>query len=237
MVELQIMGLALDEGAKTPLLLMKAKKTDRILSIWVGATEAIAISLALNGIPMPRPLTHDLLLNCIYSLGATIERVEITGLVEGMYMAELVLSTSASILRMDSRPSDAVALALRAGKPIMVADDILQSAGTFKLQTLESGSAQFYSPSETPELLATLFTMPDSPAIGEARLSENKRPEPKKEGEVKAMPQITISVTSVERHGKNAAPKVNQTGTTETSSEKSFEDILRELDPETKYRM
>lgn len=247
MVEMQVMGLALEESAKAPILLLKATRNARILPIWVGAAEAVAISTALNSIPLPRPLTHDLLLNCIYSLGGKIHSVEISAISEGSYRAELVVDSPSGQLRIDSRPSDAIALALRAGKPINANEDVLTSAGTYHLRAIESGKAQFYGPTEMPELLATLFTLPDSPKFMET--GENRTSQIPENG-----PRITVTVTPVRRddeHADQTAPRVRkkmhgepgleQAKQTpeqlEQAREKSLEELLRALDPESKYRM
>lgn len=231
MVEMQVMGLALDGNAKAPILLLREQQSARILPVWIGATEAVAISLALNSIPMPRPLTHDLLLNCIYALNGSVHSVEISALHEGAYRAELVIESKGELLRQDSRPSDAVALALRAAKPILVSREVLDNAGTYRLQALESGSAQFYGPSETPELLATLFTMPDSPKMEDVRAEA-----PNGGAESGAKPQITVTVTPV-RRGEARKNVISIDAAPKNASETHLEDLLRSLDPETKYRM
>jgi len=125
MVEMEVVGLAVDEETKMPLIILKDKEEKYILPIWIGALEAMAISIPLNGIKMLRPMTHDLFLSTLENLGAKLEHIEITEVKDSTYYAEVVLLKGDEKLRIDSRPSDAIALALRAKVPIMVSQKIL----------------------------------------------------------------------------------------------------------------
>ena len=133
MVEMKVFGLALDEDSQVPVLILKDIEEKRVLPIWIGAMEAMAISLVLNGVTLPRPMTHDLLLNTITDLGFTVDAIEVVGLDDGTYYAEIVaVSTHMDqpvTKRIDCRPSDAVAVALRADCPIRVARPVLDEAG------------------------------------------------------------------------------------------------------------
>lgn len=129
MVELRVFGLALDEKNQSPVLILKDLEDVKVLPIWIGAMEAMAISLALNKVDFPRPMTHDLLLSVIIGMGAAISGVEITRVEEGTYYAELVLRLGDQETRIDSRPSDAIALAVRAEAPVFVAEAVLAEAG------------------------------------------------------------------------------------------------------------
>ncbi|MDK2957766.1 MAG: uncharacterized protein PWQ57_3264 [Desulfovibrionales bacterium] len=129
MVEMQVFGLALDEDSQVPVLILKDKEEKSVLPIWIGAMEAMAISLALNKVAFPRPMTHDLLLNALTVLEGKVLRIEITSLEEGTYFAEIVVQQGEVERRIDSRPSDAIALALRAEAPILVNETVLESAG------------------------------------------------------------------------------------------------------------
>lgn len=122
---MKVFGLALDETAQVPVLVLKDAEEQQTLPIWIGAMEAMAISLALNDVHLPRPMTHDLLLSMSNGLGGVIQRVDVTRLEGGTYYAEIVIDMKGEEKRIDSRPSDAVALALRAGCSIFVADAIL----------------------------------------------------------------------------------------------------------------
>ena len=128
MVEMKIFGLALDENNKSPILVLKDEAGNAV-PIWIGAMEAMAISMAINEVPFPRPMTHDLLLNTIVGMGGTVTRVEVTDIESGTFFAEIVVSTEEATTKLDSRPSDAIALAVRAKCPIFVADDVIKQAG------------------------------------------------------------------------------------------------------------
>ncbi|MDR2745464.1 MAG: bifunctional nuclease family protein [Desulfovibrio sp.] len=126
MVEMRVLGLTLDEQSKTPVVILRTKNGDAVLPILVGPTEAMAISLALDGESLPRPLTHDLLLLCLNAFRHDLVGVEITHCEEGVYYAVLVLHSQTSRLRIDCRPSDAIALALRAKAPILVSGAVMR---------------------------------------------------------------------------------------------------------------
>jgi hypothetical protein len=125
MVEMKIFGLALDEQSQVPLLILKDKEEQQVLPIWIGAMEAMSISISLNKVNISRPLTHDLMLQTLTTLGATIERVAVIDLREGTYYAEIHLRHQDRTHLIDSRPSDAIALAVRVDAPIMASEDLL----------------------------------------------------------------------------------------------------------------
>ena len=125
MIEMKVFGLALDEESQVPVLILKDSKEQNALPIWIGAMEAMAISLALNDVELPRPMTHDLLLNMIHALDAHVVCVNLTELAEGTYYANVEVEVEGGIRRIDSRPSDAVALALRAKAPILVNEAVI----------------------------------------------------------------------------------------------------------------
>jgi len=141
---MKIFGLAVDEKAQSPVLILKDEARDLALPIWVGPVEAMAISLAINAVETPRPMTHDLVTRVAESLSATLTAVEIVALREGTFYAELVLLRQAegkdTLTRIDCRPSDAVAIAARAGVRILVAESVLAEAGT---RTLAGAKAEF----------------------------------------------------------------------------------------------
>lgn len=126
MIEMKVFGLALDEESQVPVLILKDMSEKAVLPIWIGAMEAMAISLALNDVKLPRPMTHDLLLHMIVALDAKVVSVNVTALNEGTYYAEIEVEVGGGLRRIDSRPSDAIALALRAKAPILVAEPVLQ---------------------------------------------------------------------------------------------------------------
>jgi bifunctional DNase/RNase len=126
MIEMKVFGLALDEESQVPVLILKDSEEKTVLPIWIGAMEAMAISLALNDVELPRPMTHDLLLTMIHKLDAHVVAVNVTELTEGTYYADIEVEVEGGIRRIDSRPSDAIALALRAKAPILVAKSVIE---------------------------------------------------------------------------------------------------------------
>jgi hypothetical protein len=132
MVEMHVFGLALDEDSQVPVLILKDKGEERTLPIWIGAMEAMAISLSLNNVNLPRPMTHDLLLSSIRQLEGEVARVDVVSLKEGTFYAEIEVKVGEGVKRIDSRPSDAIALALRAEAPIFVDNEVLEQAAADK---------------------------------------------------------------------------------------------------------
>jgi bifunctional DNase/RNase len=124
---MRVLGLTLDETSHAPILLLQEETGQELLPIWIGPLEAMAISVVLGKVPMERPLTHDLCLNVLHSLKARLSGVELVDMRDGIYYADLVLQLeSGATHRLDCRPSDAVALALRARVPIRASKAILQ---------------------------------------------------------------------------------------------------------------
>jgi hypothetical protein len=126
MIEMKVFGLALDEESQVPVLILKDTEEKAVLPIWIGAMEAMAISLALNDVVLPRPMTHDLLLNMILKLDAQVVAIHVTELTDGTYYATIEVEVEGGIRHIDSRPSDAIALALRAKAPILVAESVIE---------------------------------------------------------------------------------------------------------------
>lgn len=130
MVEMRVFGLALDEKNQSPVLILKDLEEKTVLPIWIGAMEAMAISIALNKVEFSRPMTHDLLLSTILALGGRVVRIDLVRIVEGTFYAELVVEQGETTHRIDARPSDAIAVAVRANAPLFVADEVLATVGT-----------------------------------------------------------------------------------------------------------
>ncbi|WP_297263185.1 bifunctional nuclease family protein [uncultured Desulfovibrio sp.] len=135
MLEMRVTGLGLDAASKTPVVYLRQVDGEARLSILVGAMEALSISLMLNGEQLPRPLTHDLLLMCLKAMGARLGGVEICDMRDGLYLAALNLRLADKAIRLDCRPSDAVALALRAQAPIFVRSSLLTQGREDAAQT------------------------------------------------------------------------------------------------------
>ncbi len=149
MVIMQVIGLTVDSATKTPIVVLQEASGRELLPIWIGAMEAMAISLALSGGTLPRPLTHDLLLKTLEVMEGRLEAVDITGLYEGTYYAELVLAKGDAVFRVDCRPSDGIALALRVPAPIRVSEQVLEDAAKARLRPSEEGTAQLTRPTDT----------------------------------------------------------------------------------------
>lgn len=132
MVHVRIASLALDPRSNQPVIVLKPLDDEpghgRLLPIWIGHPEATAILLAIEGVETPRPMTHDLLRGVVESLDAYLERVEITRVEEGTFYAALVLRGEERTRVVDARPSDSIALAVRTGAPIFVAEEVLDDA-------------------------------------------------------------------------------------------------------------
>ena len=127
--EMQIRGLILDPQSESPIVVLREMGESLYLPIWIGAFEANAIALALESVRLKRPMTHDLLRSTVEELGATLQRIEIHALLDGTYFARLVVHQAyGETVEIDARPSDAIALALRARAPIWVARAVLDHA-------------------------------------------------------------------------------------------------------------
>jgi bifunctional DNase/RNase len=128
MVELTLVGVRVELPQNQPIVLLKEREGERYLPIWIGAAEATAIALAMQGVEPPRPMTHDLFKNVLDELHVSLERIEITDLVDGTFFAVLRLSRNGASHEVSSRPSDAIALAVRTSVPIFVSEDVLGEA-------------------------------------------------------------------------------------------------------------
>lgn len=128
MIPMDLAGVRMELPSNQPIVLLKERDGERFLPIWIGAAEAAAIAFALQGIPTPRPMTHDLMKAVLDELGVVIERVSITELRDGTFFALLHLSRGDQQWEVSSRPSDAIALAVRAEAPIAAAEDVVEEA-------------------------------------------------------------------------------------------------------------
>jgi bifunctional DNase/RNase len=130
LVPMSIKGLMLDPVSNSPIVVLKDDAEKFFLPIWVGIFEANAIALQLENVSTPRPMTHDLLRNMIAELDARVTRVVINDLRDSTFFAQIRVITGERTLELDARPSDAIALALRADAPIYVAQSVLEQAQT-----------------------------------------------------------------------------------------------------------
>jgi hypothetical protein len=130
MVEMELLAVRIELPGNTPVVLLRELTGERrILPIFIGQPEATAIAFAIDGVITPRPMTHDLMKNLLDELGVTVERIVITDLSEGTFFAEIHLSQGTARHQVSSRPSDAIALALRVGCPIFAEEPVLAEAG------------------------------------------------------------------------------------------------------------
>ena len=127
-VEVRIRGLMMDPSTNMPIVVLKDVGSDTVMPIWVGVFEANAILIEIEKVSEPRPMTHDLTKNLIQYLNARLERVVINELRDDTFLASLWLRQGGEAVMVDARPSDAIALALRADCPIYVSEQVLQTA-------------------------------------------------------------------------------------------------------------
>ena len=127
-IEVRIRGLMMDPSTSMPIVVLKDVASETVMPIWVGIFEANAIALEIEKVAAPRPMTHDLARNLIRNLNARLERIVISELKDDTFYATLWLQQGDESLVLDARPSDALALALRADCPIYVTDEVMQKA-------------------------------------------------------------------------------------------------------------
>jgi uncharacterized protein len=129
-IEMTIKGLMVDPITNMPIIILRDKDGQRVLPIWVGVFEANAIALQMENVTTPRPMTHDLLKNVILDLKADIQKIVVSDLRENTFYALIYLVVNGEPVAVDARPSDAIALALRAQAPIYVEDRVIDHAKT-----------------------------------------------------------------------------------------------------------
>jgi bifunctional DNase/RNase len=127
-IEVRIRGLMMDPATNMPIVVLKDIASETVMPIWVGIFEANAIAIEIEKVAAPRPMTHDLTRNLIRHLSAQLERVVITEIRDETFFAVLWIRQEGEAVTVDARPSDAIALALRADCPIYVAEEVMQTA-------------------------------------------------------------------------------------------------------------
>jgi hypothetical protein len=143
MIPVHIHSLGLDEQNNQPVLILREDGGLRVVPIWIGHPEAMAIMLAVQGIEPPRPMTHDLMMSIVSAAGYEVERVEITRVEAGTFYASLVLSSAERTLTIDARPSDSLALAVRAGCPVFIDEEVMRISGVVPEAEAEEEVAAF----------------------------------------------------------------------------------------------
>jgi hypothetical protein len=125
---MSIKGLMLDPSSNVPIVILEHSESQVFLPIWIGVFEANAIALRIEQVETPRPMTHDLFHNTLENLGAAIQKIVISDLRDNTFFAMIHLQRNGDIVKVDARPSDAIALALRAEAPIFVTRPVLEKA-------------------------------------------------------------------------------------------------------------
>jgi uncharacterized protein len=128
MQQMNVYGVSFDLVGKQPIVLLKTMEGNRFLPIWIGHSEAAAILMKLQNQPPPRPMTHDLVADILSQLDAQIVQVAVTELRENTFFAQVTIRQDGSEIEIDSRPSDAIALAVRTDAPIYVADEVIDES-------------------------------------------------------------------------------------------------------------
>jgi bifunctional DNase/RNase len=161
-VEVKIRALMMDPNSGTPIIILKDINSEMMLPIWVGAYEANAIALEIEKIAPQRPMTHDLLRNLIIEIGAHVQRVVVTELRDNTFFAIIEMDTSdGNTLMLDSRPSDAIALALRADCPIFVDLDVIRAsrnAVASEQEVVDQG--EVHEEEEWPDVIGEVGDLP-----------------------------------------------------------------------------
>jgi uncharacterized protein len=128
MIELNLVGVRVELPTNQPIVLLKEREGERYLPVWIGVAEAQAIAFALQGIVTARPMTHDLMKNILEEIGVHLERIVITELREGTFYAVIDMAQNGTRFQISSRPSDAIALAVRVNVPIYANEEVLSEA-------------------------------------------------------------------------------------------------------------
>jgi bifunctional DNase/RNase len=129
MIQVRVSGLIVDDNSKSPVVILQEIEGERYLPIWIGPFEAQAIANEIQGKKFPRPLTHDLLASTIGSLKGKVSRIVINDLRDKTFFASIIIERGEEVVSLDARPSDSIALAVRAAAPIFVAEKILEGEG------------------------------------------------------------------------------------------------------------
>lgn len=143
MIEMKVSGLATDSTSRMPIVILTDKEEKRYLPIWVGVYESDAILMALENIEVPRPMTHDLLKVILETTGIEVQEVMISSIKENTFFAKIILKDKKAEYEIDSRPSDAIALALRTDAPIFVAENVIMEATIMDKEKYEKEMQDF----------------------------------------------------------------------------------------------
>lgn len=128
MIEMELTGVRVELPSNQPIVLLRERAGERYLPIWIGAAEAAAIALSLQGVETPRPMTHDLMKNILQDLAVSVHRVVVTELKDSTFFASIQMQRGDDSFEISSRPSDAIALAVRLATPIFASEEVLEEA-------------------------------------------------------------------------------------------------------------
>jgi len=134
LLKMKVFGLTMDPFTNVPIVILKDDGEKNALPVWIGVLEASAIASELEKVQFSRPMTHDLLKDLVRLVGARVEKIEVTDLKDNVYYATIHLTGGDGPFKMDSRPSDAIALALRTGAPIFVESEVLEKSKSMDLK-------------------------------------------------------------------------------------------------------
>ncbi len=137
-IEFKIKGLMMDPITNSPIVVLQDASSDTLLPIWVGIFEANAIALQIEKVDTPRPMTHDLMKGLLNQLNAKVTKIVVTELKDNTFYALIFLSVDGKVIAVDSRPSDAIALALRTDSPIFVTEEVIAKSSSTSTTTLSS---------------------------------------------------------------------------------------------------
>lgn len=165
MIRVQVQSLGLDQVTKSPVVILQEMEGDRVLPIWIGPAEASAIAMELAGMKFSRPLTHDLFGSIVGGLGGTITRALITRVQDNTYFAELVIQRGEEVFTVDARPSDSIAIALRAKAQLFAGEELFTAAAG-----MDQPVAGDQPPGEPGDPMS-----PPSPALDPEALKEHLR--------------------------------------------------------------
>jgi uncharacterized protein len=154
--EMKVAGITVDPFTNTPIVILKDLDEKDVLPIWIGLLEASSIATAIENIQTPRPMTHDLLKNILDNLGAKVERIEVNDLKDNTYYALIHLDVESKRFVIDSRPSDAIAIAIRTGATIFVEESVIKKSA--KVDLSQKGDKVVTDTTEWEEILENLST-------------------------------------------------------------------------------
>jgi bifunctional DNase/RNase len=180
MVEVVIDSIRVSLMSQQRIVILRERNADRYLPIWIGVYEAESITIALQEVEVARPLTHDLLKNIFNQLNARIQRVEVIALKDDTFFGNIVVEANGQILDIDARPSDALAIAVRAHVPILVARSVMEAAGIIpeedlqEQETQKSQSAAATEGEESDERLSVFQDFLEGLDLGDAETDEEE---------------------------------------------------------------